>query len=258
MTTRRYTIAIIEALEEGTLTWERVARECLSFMSETDVEEMNRVAEFVSLEVEKGFYRCDDGSGESDIEADSAREAAEEYARECDYEVDGKTILVTVNVEGFDGESERIVVALDPEEPACEEGYSHYWQKDSNQGNGGGVIATDVCRWCGVQRTTDTWATNPDDGSQGHRTISYSAARDDFMPRALGYYPFLRGTRIDDGERFRLDYEVYRVEGDEGQVCGWSAVRERDGKKFPLASLGTYETWQEVRFLGPEGADNEG
>lgn len=45
--TRQYTNAILEAADEGILSWEALARECLAYMSEADVYDMNSVAEFV-------------------------------------------------------------------------------------------------------------------------------------------------------------------------------------------------------------------
>ena len=38
--TRRTTNALIEMVEEGILTWEIIARSALSYMSESDVEDM--------------------------------------------------------------------------------------------------------------------------------------------------------------------------------------------------------------------------
>ena len=38
--TRFYTNKVIEMCQEGILEWETLARECLSFMSEDDVEDM--------------------------------------------------------------------------------------------------------------------------------------------------------------------------------------------------------------------------
>jgi hypothetical protein len=43
-------------------------------------------------------------------------------------------------------------------------------------GHGGGVRITEVCRHCGVRRITDTWATNPCDGTQGYECVEYHAA----------------------------------------------------------------------------------
>jgi hypothetical protein len=249
--TRHATNALIMALEMGVLSWEKVARECLSYMSESDVDDMSRVAEFVSLTVPEGAYRCDDGSGESDIEADSAQEAAEQYARECDYEIDRRSIFVVVNTEDFEGDTDSFTVVLDPEEPECEEGYTHDWRRTAVQGNGGGTLTSEECRWCGVQRTSNTWATNPSDGTQGHRTIEYAEPHEDFSPRALGCYPFA-SIRIGDGDRVRLDWIHYTVRSDEDQVCGWTAVRDHDGAEFPLASIGTWESWRDAHVCEPE------
>lgn len=44
---REITIKILEAAEEGIVSWQGLAEECLSYMSEDDVADMNRVAEFV-------------------------------------------------------------------------------------------------------------------------------------------------------------------------------------------------------------------
>ena len=40
-------------------------------------------------------------------------------------------------------------------------------------GNGGGVIIHEHCTRCNCTRTTDTWATNPIDGTQGHTVVEY-------------------------------------------------------------------------------------
>lgn len=38
--TRKYTNQLIDLTEQGVLTWEVIARSCLSYMSEYDVEDM--------------------------------------------------------------------------------------------------------------------------------------------------------------------------------------------------------------------------
>jgi hypothetical protein len=48
MDARHYTCKILEAADEGIVEWQTLAQECLSYMSEADVADMNRVAEFVS------------------------------------------------------------------------------------------------------------------------------------------------------------------------------------------------------------------
>ena len=47
MNVRKYTNALIVKCEEGELTWEQVARECLSEMSEAAVEDMCNTTEWV-------------------------------------------------------------------------------------------------------------------------------------------------------------------------------------------------------------------
>lgn len=47
---RDYTEKLLAELESGNLDWETVARECLSYMSEDDVEDMCRVAGFIDEE----------------------------------------------------------------------------------------------------------------------------------------------------------------------------------------------------------------
>ena len=51
---RKITNEIIEICEE-TNSWEMVARECLSYMSEDDVADMNRVAEFVEVDDDEDY-----------------------------------------------------------------------------------------------------------------------------------------------------------------------------------------------------------
>lgn len=49
--TRPVTIAILQLCDDvGESAWKAVAKECLSYMSEADVADMNRTAEFVNLE----------------------------------------------------------------------------------------------------------------------------------------------------------------------------------------------------------------
>ena len=44
---RKYTNKLLEKIERGGVTWEQVARECLSEMSEADVEDMCNATEWV-------------------------------------------------------------------------------------------------------------------------------------------------------------------------------------------------------------------
>lgn len=66
---RKATCATIDLCEGGSLSWETVARECLSYMSEADVEDMATTAEWITegeeledaepTEPEKGDYVVD-------------------------------------------------------------------------------------------------------------------------------------------------------------------------------------------------------
>ena len=49
---REITNKLLELLEEGALSWQTVARECLSYMSEDDVADMDNVASFIEDEDE--------------------------------------------------------------------------------------------------------------------------------------------------------------------------------------------------------------
>ena len=74
-------------------------------------------------------------------------------------------------------------IAIDPDEPKCEE-CEHDWKSPYSvvgglkenpgvRGNGGGVIITEVCCHCGCYRITDTWAQNPSTGEQGLESVRY-------------------------------------------------------------------------------------
>lgn len=47
---RRNTCKLIEAAEDGIISWEEIARECLSAMSEAEVSDMTGFAEFFDEE----------------------------------------------------------------------------------------------------------------------------------------------------------------------------------------------------------------
>jgi hypothetical protein len=47
---RAYTDKLLELLEEGCLSWEAIARECLCYMSEDDVEDMCRTGDMLVLD----------------------------------------------------------------------------------------------------------------------------------------------------------------------------------------------------------------
>jgi hypothetical protein len=85
-------------------------------------------------------------------------------------------------------ETDRIKVAIDPEEPDCEDARGHDWQApheivggiEENPGvigHGGGVFCEEVCIRCGCSKLTDTWAHDPADGQQGLQSIRYEAGK---------------------------------------------------------------------------------
>jgi hypothetical protein len=74
-------------------------------------------------------------------------------------------------------------VVLPPDEPKCSSG-AHAWcspyellgglkENPGVFGHEGGVRIKEVCKHCGTRRLTDTWATNPCNGTQGHETVEY-------------------------------------------------------------------------------------
>jgi len=44
---RKITNELIDLCEQGIVSWESIARECLCYMSEYDVKDMNDVAQFI-------------------------------------------------------------------------------------------------------------------------------------------------------------------------------------------------------------------
>lgn len=115
-----------------------------------------------------------------------ARDAAESWIREGSYETT-RTTWIDAWIDGEDGTDEQLTVAIDPQEPACSAG-DHDWQAPHEivggleenpgvRGHGGGVTIHEVCMHCGCARLTDTWATRPDTGQQGLRSVSYEPGR---------------------------------------------------------------------------------
>jgi hypothetical protein len=118
-----------------------------------------------------------------------ARQQAEEWARQGDYNLDDgdETIWVRVYILNEDGENvESVKVAIDPPAPKCVDGQrdSHDWQSPHEivggiaenpgvWGHGGGVTVTECCVRCGCGRETDTWAQDMTDGEQGLRSVRF-------------------------------------------------------------------------------------
>ena len=104
---------------------------------------------------------------------DALAEAREALAE--GWEPSRKTWWSHGSVVSPDGDTEHLRVAIEPEEPACSDRDGHEWADDGGPwGSGGGVRLRSVCRLCGLSRMTDTWATDPHDGSQGHEATEYA------------------------------------------------------------------------------------
>jgi len=121
------------------------------------------------------LFRCrSEEYGDAEIDATDATEAAEAYAAaevgECE-----ATVLLTVFVADGDGDGwDRHKVQIDPTEPDCDD-VEHAWKDGPVYGSGGGIAYTATCAHCGLRRHVDTWGTDPYDGTQGYRTVRYSA-----------------------------------------------------------------------------------
>lgn len=139
-------------------------------------------------------YRVQDGQCGDDFEAasdDAALEYGEEWLRSGDW-VRSETLFLEAEVVQLQDDGAfketlgHVRVTLPPEAPKCSGG-SHAWcspyellgglkENPGVFGHGGGVRIREVCKHCGVSRVTDTWATNPRDGTQGHETVEYFPA----------------------------------------------------------------------------------
>lgn len=148
-------------------------------------------------------YLCDDGNNEIEIQAESAREAAEQYVDGGDYgddwgESESHTSWVEVYVQQVDSDGEEIgdreshTIEIDPEEPDCSHDDGHDWQSPYEVlgglkenpgvwGKGGGVVVTKVCAHCGQYKITDSWAQNPGTGEQGLHSVEYREADDESL-----------------------------------------------------------------------------
>lgn len=121
-------------------------------------------------------YLCNDGNAEVTIEAEGPREAAEAYA--SDFDPQERTYWVKVRVSSAEGEPvDTVRVAIHPKEPPCG-AFVHKWEveEDGVRGSGGGVVVWERCVHCGARMRTDTWAQDPQDGTQGHTSLHYATA----------------------------------------------------------------------------------
>ena len=60
--------------------------------------------------------------------------------------------------------------------PDCDGPAGHDWSHDSTWGHGGGVIVTETCRHCGLQKVTDSWDQDWTGTGEPVDTITYSEA----------------------------------------------------------------------------------
>jgi len=134
-------------------------------------------------------YRVQDSGYGEDFEAadeDAAFAYAKEWLRSGDW-YRSHTIWLDATVFAYDGDTEErlgsVTVSLPPDEPTCVD-EEHVWcspyellggvkENPGVWGSGGGVRIKEVCKHCGAYKLVDTWATNPTDGTQGHRSVEY-------------------------------------------------------------------------------------
>lgn len=122
---------------------------------------------------------------------DAALAHAEQWLRGGDWERD-HTLWLSAQVFSVDDDGKHldtigtVRVTLHPDVPRCAGG-AHVWcspyevlgglkENPGVWGSGGGVIIKEVCSECGTYKVTDTWATNPCDGTQGHTSVEYLPA----------------------------------------------------------------------------------
>jgi hypothetical protein len=97
--------------------------------------------------------------------------------------------VVRVGDDGSEESVDRVCITLDPLVPLCRGVREHEWRSPRELGfgdagggsvkHGDGVITTSVCRHCGSELRTDTWAVDGCTGEPGARKVSYrEAARD--------------------------------------------------------------------------------
>lgn len=94
---------------------------------------------------------------------------------ETTYWVDALIIETFIDEDGDEAETEgRISVKLDPIEPDCESGEEHDWTDGKVYSSQGcGLTWTDVCKCCGLHRSTDTGHQRRDNGEQHLTAIWY-------------------------------------------------------------------------------------
>ena len=111
-------------------------------------------------------------------------------------------------------------------------------------GNGGGVIIHEHCKYCKVTLHKDTWATNPENGTQGHTSISYGEGEHSTEGDRL--------SELRDEINSKI-YEMYErvADGDTGHI----AV-ETDGEEIWVSQFASGSSWTEgAKTLASVDAD---
>ena len=136
--------------------------------------------------VTQTYIVSDEQGNEVIVEADSPRDAAREYVDTGNWDEVTCTCFIhlSVRLESDEDGWEQIRITQNPTPPPCKSVEEHEWtspwrivgglkENPGVWGNGGGVRITEVCQKCGCGKNTDTWATDPYDGSQGNTIVSY-------------------------------------------------------------------------------------
>ncbi|OFV82365.1 MAG: hypothetical protein A2Y78_08455 [Acidobacteria bacterium RBG_13_68_16] len=125
----------------------------------------------------------------ADLEACNGYDSSEES-----YTVSWSASVTLVDAYGaVEGIELHAETTIEPDEPECADGHEHDWQAphevlgglEENPGvwgNGGGVIIKRVCAHCGTYKVTNTWATDPRNGTivKGN-VVSYEDADEDSL-----------------------------------------------------------------------------
>ena len=125
-------------------------------------------------------WTCSDDAGyPHEISAETAEEAARVFVSDTDWPTESKTYWISVLVRRDGEEGACVKVAIEPQEPDCNDGSAHAWEDGTVRGNGGGVVIAERCSVCDLQRITDTWAQCRVTGEQGLESTEYRDDSDD-------------------------------------------------------------------------------
>jgi hypothetical protein len=145
------------------------------------------------LVMDRRKWHTNDGGEPQTFQCDSAQEACQKNADTNYWEKESKTTWVDVTAwqDGIDADGNirqvndhTITMTVDAEVPDCVKGKSHDWISPHKLVGGCeddpgvfshvcGLIHREVCRYCGTEKVTDTWAQNPSNGQQGLESESY-------------------------------------------------------------------------------------